>query len=89
MKMKGCDVIMICDTCKYLNKNHNKYPCSECLKYCKASKYKPISKGDRKRMTNDEKMIEEIKEEMKRHQEALRDIMQKYDPDYNKEIDRR
>lgn len=40
-------------------------------------------------MTNDEKMIEEIKEEMKRHQQALRDIMQKYDPDYNNEIDRR
>lgn len=38
-------------------------------------------------MTNEEEMIEEIKKEMKRHQQALRDIMQKYDPDYNKEID--
>lgn len=63
---------MICDTCKYLNNHHNKYPCSECLKYSTGSKYESISKGDTKRMTNDEKMIEEIKEEMKRHQEALR-----------------
>ena len=40
-------------------------------------------------MTNEEEMIEEIKKEMKRHQQALRDLMQKYDPDYNNEIDRR
>lgn len=80
---------MICDTCKYGNNDYNKYPCSECLKYGTASKYKPISKRDIEQMTNEEKMIELIKEEMKRHQQVLRDIMQKYDPDYNKEIDRR
>ena len=41
-------------------------------------------------MTNtEEKMLEEYKAEMERHQQAIRDIMRKYNPDYNIEYDRR
>lgn len=38
---------------------------------------------------DNEKMLEEYQAEMKRHQQAIRDIMRKYNPDYDAEIDRR
>ena len=34
---------------------------------------------------NEEKMLEEYKAEMERHQQAIRDIMKKYIPDYDKD----
>ena len=40
-------------------------------------------------MTNDEEMLEEYKAEMERHKQAIRDIMSKYNPDYDNETDRR
>lgn len=40
-------------------------------------------------MTNEEKMLEEYKAEMERHKQAIRDIMRKYSPDYEEQIDKR
>lgn len=37
---------------------------------------------------DNEKMLEEYKAEMERHQQAIRDIMKKYIPDYDNETDR-
>lgn len=37
---------MICDTCKYLNTNHNEHPCYECLTACTASKYEARESED-------------------------------------------
>ena len=39
-------------------------------------------------MTDEEQMLEEYKAEMERHQQAIRDIMRKYNPDYDAEYDR-
>lgn len=40
-------------------------------------------------MTNtEEKMLKEYKAEMERHQQVIRDIMRKYNPDYDAEYDR-
>ena len=36
-----------------------------------------------------EKMLKEYKAEMERHQQAIRDIMRKYNPDCDVEYDRR
>ena len=37
---------------------------------------------------DNEKMLEEYKAEMERHQQSIRDIMKKYIPDYDNETDR-
>ena len=37
----------------------------------------------------DEKMLEEYQAEMERHQQAIRNIMRKYNPEFDEESDRR
>ena len=38
---------------------------------------------------DNEQMLEEYKAEMERHKQVIRDIMKKYNPDYDNETDRR
>ena len=38
---------------------------------------------------DNEKMLEEYQVEIERHQQAVRNIMRKYNSDYDKEIDKR